>query len=167
MAARKQTSPEEAEALSYWPGLKLGPWQKTSEATEKYNCVAHAVRDPTRWWWPGGSPTPAPGDEYWPADAPASDQVESFVYVFEQLGFRVCPTGDHEPGVEKVAIYVDASGLVQHVARQLPSGLWTSKLGHLMDISHRLEALEGQEYGRATHFLGRPRARRVVTKTQP
>jgi len=34
-----------------------------------------------------------------------------------------------------------------HVARQLPSGRWSSKLGALQDIEHDLHDLEGTEYG--------------------
>lgn len=41
-------------------------------------------------------------------------------------------------------------------ARQLPSGLWTSKLGEMEDIEHTLRGLKGDIYGAATGFLKRP-----------
>ena len=48
-----------------------------------------------------------------------------------------------EIGFEKVAIYSDAHG-PQHVARQLPDGKWTSKLGQQVDVEHStLSVLEG------------------------
>jgi hypothetical protein len=58
-------------------------------------------------------------------------------------------------GVEKIAIYV-RSDIPSHVARQLPNGKWTSKLGLREDIEHDLEALEGPEYGSVVLILSRP-----------
>ncbi len=42
------------------------------------------------------------------------------------------------------------------MARQVESGLWTSKLGSLEDIEHSLEALEGSVYGAVAVLLKRP-----------
>ena len=80
------------------------------------------------------------------------------VAAFATLGFEVCESGDAEPGLEKVAIYVGDSGEPEHMARQLPSGGWTSKMGCLLeDIEHvNLAVLEGTEYGTAKTFLARP-----------
>ncbi len=62
-----------------------------------------------------------------------------------------------EPGIEKVAIFADESGCPKHMARQLPSGKWTSKLGHDEDIEHSdLAVLEGGDYGRVVSILARP-----------
>ncbi len=62
-----------------------------------------------------------------------------------------------EAEFEKVAIYEDAQGKPTHMARQLDSGLWTSKLGEAWDIVHHaLEGIEGQQYGRATLAMRRP-----------
>ena len=47
---------------------------------------------------------------------------------------------------------------MQHVARQLESGLWTSKLGLSVDISHSLHDLEGDTYGEVAALLCRARA---------
>ncbi|MCY7407984.1 MAG: hypothetical protein LH631_11575, partial [Alkalinema sp. CAN_BIN05] len=41
----------------------------------------------------------------------------------------------------------------QHVARQLPNGLWTSKLGRLEDIEHELDGLSGDLYGTVQKFM--------------
>lgn len=75
-----------------------------------------------------------------------------------------CADGEHEPNVEKVAIYIDQFGIPTHVALQLPDGRWTSKLGDWDDITHQLEALTGNPlpdkgwpYGTVAQFLRRPR----------
>lgn len=61
-----------------------------------------------------------------------------------------------DDGYEKVALYVDNAGIPTHMARQLPNGEWTSKLGQLEDISHNdLDALEGTQYGRLYCILAR------------
>ncbi len=57
-----------------------------------------------------------------------------------------------------MAIY-EQGGETQHMARQLPSGHWTSKLGDLDDIEHDLSALEGIEYGRVAMILARKKIR--------
>jgi hypothetical protein len=62
-----------------------------------------------------------------------------------------------EPGYEKVAIYAAPDGTPTHVARQLTSGLWSSKLGQLQDIQHRLEDLAGSVYGDCARFPKRER----------
>lgn len=70
--------------------------------------------------------------------------------------YKVCESGSLESGIEKIAIYVDDSGIPQHVARQLQDGTWTSKLGKEEDIQHNLlEALEGDLYGKVTVFMMR------------
>jgi len=61
-----------------------------------------------------------------------------------------------EPSYEKVVIYANAGGTPTHMARQLPSGKWTSKLGQKEDIEHSaVTDVEGPLYGVATVFLKR------------
>jgi hypothetical protein len=77
------------------------------------------------------------------------------VAVFLALGFSPCSDGNSETGYEKVAVY-GIDGEYTHVARQLPSGKWTSKLGALEDIEHdTLEGLIGTEYGPVERLLRR------------
>lgn len=70
--------------------------------------------------------------------------------------FFECPNGDQEVGFQKIAIY--GSGFMYtHVARQLPDGKWTSKLGQLEDITHSTpEALAGSDCGDVVQFMKRP-----------
>ena len=61
-----------------------------------------------------------------------------------------------EEGVEKIALYADQGGEPTHMARQLRSGKWTSKLGELEDIEHDdLAILEGECYGQVVTILKR------------
>ncbi len=84
--------------------------------------------------------------------------MTAFVRAFELLGYSLCADGDLVAGVEKVVLYTGQQGTPKHMARQLESGLWTSKLGGWVDIEHTsLTALEGGDYGYATHFMKRPR----------
>lgn len=44
-----------------------------------------------------------------------------------------------------------------HAARQLPNGLWTSKLGQLEDITHATpQVIAGSDYGEVMQFMKRP-----------
>lgn len=73
-------------------------------------------------------------------------------------GFTRCDSGDLEPGWEKVAVYALADDDPTHVARQLESGAWTSKLGDFEDIEHDTPtALEGPAYGTVYGYMKRRR----------
>jgi hypothetical protein len=80
--------------------------------------------------------------------------VEEWVAAYSRLGYLKCDSAAHQSGVEKLAIYADAEGPL-HIARQLPDGLWTSKLGPREDIEHELDGLVGREYGRVVVVLSR------------
>ena len=67
----------------------------------------------------------------------------------------MCESGELEENVEKLAIYATSDGKPQHIARQLPSGIWTSKLGRLEDIEHELAGLSGKLYGTVCKFMAR------------
>jgi hypothetical protein len=59
-----------------------------------------------------------------------------------------------EEGFDKVAIFANKDR-VTHMARQLRSGRWTSKLGPLEDVEHDLHAVESKTYGRVVKILKR------------
>ena len=66
---------------------------------------------------------------------------------------------DFEPGIEKIALYVNSENEVTHAARQKDNGAWTSKLGELEDIEHqKVDALFGKApaYGTLAKILKRP-----------
>ena len=99
---------------------------------------------------------PSPLQGYtWPKGIAANGGLASYIALFESLGFHACEYGAVEAGADKVAIYVDADGDFTHVARLLPDGKWTSKLGALEDIEHTTAGLEGDEYGQVSHFMKR------------
>jgi hypothetical protein len=61
-----------------------------------------------------------------------------------------------QANIEKIAIYVNQLGVPSHAARQLPNGLWTSKLGSNVDIEHATpDALTGNDYGRPALLMAR------------
>ena len=131
-----------------FPGLRGTSYEVTSRKSTRYNCIAWAAGRDSRWWWPDPSPY-----TFWPEE-PREHSLDAFVRVFRTLGYEICASGEHEPGSEKVAIYVDDSGPT-HMARQLASGLWSSKCGTREDISHFLEALEGEKYGSVAVIMKR------------
>ena len=98
-------------------------------------------------------PPPSDGD-YWPNGCPDEVRIESFVCVFSQLGYAVCANGDIEAGFEKVAIMANGR-TPEHIMRQLPTGMWTSKIGSLEMIEHGIGDLVGDEYGQIHTFMSR------------
>jgi hypothetical protein len=75
------------------------------------------------------------------------------------MGYQTCKDAKMESGYQKLALYVNAGGAPTHMARQLPSGNWTSKLGQQEDIEHStVSEVEGPLYGTAVVFLKRPNA---------
>jgi hypothetical protein len=125
-------------------------YQVTSYLTDEYNCIAWAAHDTERWWWPHP-------DAYWPTGLPRIATIESFIRAFQTLSYEPCEDGELEVGYEKAAIYVDAQGLPTHMARQLSTGTWTSKLGEAWDIEHKtVWGVEGNAYGKVGRYLKRP-----------
>ena len=120
----------------------------TSRHTDSYNCIAWAMGEDYRWWWPVGSPI---DKNYWPAEAPKDVTVEAFDIAFSTKGYKTCRNGDFKEGVEKVALYIDEDGLPTHAARMLRDGVWASKLGPSIDIHHTHEALQSSSSGKSSY----------------
>lgn len=138
--------------LDLFPSLTVGNHTPRSPQTPEYNCVAWALQNTRHFIWPDEDEQFA-----WPPDLPREDTVDAFRLFFERLGFEVCPGGDLrlQPGYEKIALYANAAG-PQHVARQLPSGRWTSKFGDLVDAEHtEPSVLDGELYGRVVLAMKR------------
>jgi hypothetical protein len=128
---------------------------QTSPATQDYNCVAWALEINDEFWWP----KPAP-DYYWPDGVPREETKEAFIRVFEIHGYTEVPlivSGSEKPPaeVERIAIFVK-SGEITHVARQMRSGKWTSKMANDMDMTHDLDELV-PGYGAVSWIMERPR----------
>jgi len=132
----------------------------TSERDPSYNCVAWAAEgDTSRWWQDLGFEL---GGYYWPDQlrGPQANTVVGWVNLFRWLGYEVCGDAALEPGFEKIAIYVQRDATVEHVARQLESGAWTSKLGKWEDVQHStLAELTGVTYGQIGPIMKRRRTR--------
>lgn len=123
-----------------YPNLIIHGYKLTSPDTTDYNCVAWAAEDDETWWWPD-----AQHEEYWPPGVPREETIEAFQQAFSTLGYEICQDDVLEEGFQKIAIYVNSSKVPTHVARQLPNGQWTSKLGQDEDIEHNnLQGLTGQ-----------------------
>ncbi len=138
-----------------FPGLVSQNFIGTSPVDSSYNCVAWAAGVTDVPWWPFEWPY------HWPPEAPLEETISAFVAAYATLRYVECDEADFEDGIEKVAIYGDAQQVPTHVARQLPDGRWTSKLGDLKDIEHStLEDLAGGLYGTPVTFMRRPRGRR-------
>jgi hypothetical protein len=139
-----------AEIQASFPSLAV-TFRVTSEETDRYNCIAWAAGDTSRWWWPLYP-------SYWPEMAPREATLDAFVAAFATLGSAGCADGDLEDGKEKVVIYL-LQGAPTHMARQMVSGAWTSKLGDAWDIGHFLPTeVGGRIYGDAVQYLWRPRS---------
>lgn len=138
---------------SVFPKLNAENCQLTSAASPLYNCVAWAAGEQSLNWWP----SKADGlglFSYWPISI-RSTTVANFCKAFGALGYELCGEAGLESGYEKVAIYADGN-IPTHMARQLPDGKWTSKLGKGIDITHNeLGLLEGDEYGIVAAILKR------------
>jgi hypothetical protein len=134
---------------SLFPNLRSRKYDVTSPHSQHYNCIAWAAAETHRKWWPIGG--------HWPPGVPREETVGAFILAFAERDYEPCIPGTFENGYEKVVIYVDAAQIPTHMARQLPSGTWSSKLGDLEDIEHATpHELEGNNYGVAVQYLKRP-----------
>jgi len=120
------------------------PFEETSPPTKgsdsiQYNCIAWAYEDNTQWYWPHPN-------RFWPENIPMEVSLNAFQRLFESKGYEVCFDSSLEEGLKKIAIY-SKNDLPTHAARQLPDGLWTSKLGTEHDVSHTIEGMSDGYYG--------------------
>lgn len=130
-----------------FPRLTAENHEHTSPRDVSYNCIAWATGDTSHWWQPG---------VYWLFDVSRDEYgIAALEKVFRTLGYVECSSGDLEDGFEKIALY--GSGFMYtHVARQLPDGRWTSKLGKEEDISHDSpDNVAGGIYGEVVEFMKR------------
>lgn len=130
--------------------LKPGAYSITSREDIRYNCVAWANDDTAMWW----DHIPGPG-HYWPRRVPKGRTAEIYVRLFTDRGYANTENRAYEDGYEKVAIFRNANGDFSHVAKMLPSGAWTSKLGLLQDIEHETLEVLLPEYGEIFEYLRR------------
>lgn len=140
------------ELEQLFPRIAADGYQVTSPRDSSYNCVAWAVGDTSHFWY-----DVKVRGYYWPPGAGSADTLEGWKRVFIIHGYSETDSASLEPGLEKVAIFVNADGAPSHVARQTGTGAWTSKLGKSHDIEHTsLESLEGDEYGEVKVVMQRP-----------
>ena len=118
----------------------------TSDPSEDYNCFAFAAGMTNKWWG---------GIYYWPHGVPIDESVRGTIRLYEHFGFQCCESPDLEDGFVKIALHARGDD-VEHAARQLPDGRWTSKLGPDEDIAHALDSLEGDFYGKVVQFMKKP-----------
>jgi len=129
---------------------QLGKWIKSSERTDSYNCAAFAAGEDTQKW----DPYP-PGVHFWPSGLNRGYSVQHFVEAYRTIGYDSCADGMLDPYFEKIVLYTNNYGGVEHVARQLSDGSWTSKMGDEEDIIHENpQALSGG-YGHPTVYMQR------------
>src|SRR5438477_4656346 len=116
-----------ARLEGWYRRLAGSDYEVTSDEEPFYNCIAHALGESHRFYDPIMPPI-AP--YYWPTDVPRQQSAANWIAVFRRAGYEVCASPAFEEGYEKVAIYVERrDGSPVHVAKQLPSGVWTSKMG--------------------------------------
>lgn len=124
-----------------FPLLKKIGYTVTSPCTQSYNCIAWAVGDNSRWWWPDANLI-----YYWPKSVPRSSDLRCFTLMLNTFGYSVCYSKSVENNFQKIALYGHGTN-VTHASRQLPNGKWTSKLGSNHDIEHTYEGLDMGDYG--------------------
>jgi hypothetical protein len=125
-----------------------------SHPIHKYNCFAYALGETEAFWGP---------QHTWPQELnprlDSPDHIDSYIELFEYYKYERCSEifgvrPDHldfGEGVDKVALYAmenSANGVkylqCPHVAKQLPSGRWSSKNNQFDIFEHALESLESE-----------------------
>jgi len=128
--------------LPDFPNTTNFNWRPSSPPTFEYNCLSWSVHRQDVWIWPDEREQFA-----WPPDMARTDTLVNLMSFFMRIGFSDCSSPNLETDFEKIAIY-GRDDIPVHVARQLPNGVWTSKLGPGIDIEHdTLNVLEHGAYG--------------------
>ena len=133
-----------------FPNSRIDPFLVTSPQTSSYKCIAWAFGDNSRWYWPDSS-----NIYFWPNDIPRQETLDSFIKLFESVGYIPTDNGDLEVGFDKIAIYGDSFSNPTHAARQLQNGFWTSKLGRNFDVTHTIFSMSDGSYGNVLVYMKR------------
>ena len=134
----------------FFPNLAGSGFEITGEASGGYNCIAWALGITSEPW------DALDPDAYWPPSIPRDDLIVTVMRLFASEGFSLCEDDAPEPSYEKIALYAFV-GQFTHVAKQLPDGRLTSKLGDLEVIPHpSLSSLAGGIYGNIHCIMRRP-----------
>lgn len=109
----------------------------TSPKTDDYNCVAWALASEDEWI------------QFQDENGEWDIRLTRYIAYFRSNGFVESTNTQPIEGVIRIALYADEkTNEFTHIARQLPDGKWTSKLGEWEDITHNsLEVLAGGFYG--------------------
>ena len=138
-----------ANFFNNFPQSIFEPFTITSPTTVRYNCIAWAFEDDSKWYWPDDTKL-----YYWPPTVPRELTVEAFKKLYALKNYIVCADGSYEKGFEKIAIFSN-NNIPTHAARQIGENLWTSKLGKHEDVSHSLTAMQNGCYGNVAVFMKR------------
>jgi hypothetical protein len=155
--------PNSAKTVGYWkddnfPKLNTETaklvGKKSGAELLSYNCIAGAMGDHDRWWYPFKDGDKSQGHDtfFWPKDAKPGAGVKSFDDLFIRIGRgEVTKNAAVEPGFVKVALYTHR-GQPSHASRLVPTGQWLSKMGPMQALTHDLHDLDkssaGTNYGK-------------------
>lgn len=116
-----------------------------------YNCVAFAVGDLHNFWYDAQV-----NGYYWPPGCGSADTIEGWISVFRIHNYAECSGDQFEEEFERIAIFGHGNQ-PEHVARQIASGAWVSKMGTGCDIEHpNLSSLESEMMGEVIRIMKRP-----------
>jgi hypothetical protein len=129
----------------------VGHYERKSDPTTDYNCLAWAVENNQKWF----NPERFCAGYYWPKGVERHWSMKTVIHVLSEYGFdEEVELATFEDGIVKVAIYADVDEYPTHFARQLANGKWTSKAGELIDFEHdSLECLHCDDYGKVTKIV--------------
>jgi hypothetical protein len=133
---------------NYFPNSNNNNFIIKSPVDNNYNCIACAYGTNQCRMWPNKI------GFYWPQNVPNAEDINSFIFLFESIGYEKCTDGLYEEGYEKVGLY-EKNNLPTHAVRQIDTNWWITKLGIHHDIIHTEEALKDDEYGNITCYLKR------------
>lgn len=137
-------------SLRDFPDSRKEPFKITSTQTAQYNCIAWAFGDDSKWYWPDPYQI-----SYWPENVTRKETVDSFIELYQSIGYEICRDSKYESGYEKIAIFADENYAPTHAARQLEDGSWTSKLGQSFDVEHSMNSITDGIYGEPVIFMKR------------
>ena len=149
----------------YFPYLReSGQYKVTSNKTNRYNCIAWAMRLTDRW-----VDTVQSAGHWWPNDK-LDHGRQGLIHAFESLRFSMCTDNNRDLLYDKVALYFNPyNNRWSHAARIINETDYHSKLGEGWDIHHSagekhlFKKNDNNTYGFVYAIMKRPKIYRVVS----
>jgi len=146
--------------VEIWSGQEKADqidWSAASDPVGTYNCFGFALGY-NQWWEPPVfiDELIANEEAIWPLGLSESLDIDNYIAAARTERFYVSQDAMWEESCDTIMLYFTTNDRkFQHAARQVSSGVWSSKLGTGSDITHAIDGIDRIDFGTGRIYMKR------------